>query len=162
MSTPFYPPFEETPESRYEGARKRIENLEKRPPRAKAVLAIKLFWDDEAVEAGDQAIQVLVSRDMDGMRLVDVETYVTTVGSSATTVQLHSRLQAVDLLTTRVTIDSGVFNSVDSGVQPVIDPDIVLAHGDHVRVDVDAAGSGSKGLGIVLTFRRSLPAPVTA
>ena len=45
-------------------------------------------------------------------------------------------------------------NSKDAAIQSVINAtyDDVL-WGDHIAIDVDIAGTGAKGLGVILTFR---------
>lgn len=119
-----------------------------------AVLFIKVFSDTQTVSTGDGKFIFEISRDMNKLRLVDVESYVTTVSSSGKpTVQLRNVTQAVDMLTTKVEIDASEKNSKDAATQRVItaaNADVVW--GDHIAIDVDVAGTGAKGLGVMLTF----------
>lgn len=154
MSRPVYEPsFPRTDAELGYGSRQ----LFRRPPRIiplPVVLFIKVFSDTQVVTTGDQKFEFEVSQDMDGMDLTLVESYVTTVSSSGKpTVQLRNRTQAVDMLTTKLSVDVSEFNSKDAAVQPVIDTandDVVW--GDHLAIDVDIAGTGAKGLGVMLTF----------
>jgi hypothetical protein len=115
---------------------------------------IKIFLDTETVTSGDGKWYFQCSRDMDGMELGDVELSVSTVSSSGIVqVQVHNLTQAVDMLSTRVQVDQGEFHSKDAGTQPVIDTsNDDVAHGDIIRLDVDAAGTNARGLEIVLKF----------
>lgn len=119
-----------------------------------AVLFIKVFADTETVTTGDGKFIFEVSHDMDRLSLVDVESYVTTVSTSGKpTVQIRNVTQAVDMLSTRVEIDANEKNSKDAATQFVINAandDVVW--GDHIAIDVDVAGTGAKGLGVMLTF----------
>jgi len=141
----------------------RTDALERRfvlPP--DVVLFIKVTGDrtaDAVVAVGDKQFEFEVSEDMDGLRLTKVEGYVTTVSSSGTvTVQLalldtDGAGSAVDMLSTKLTIDANERNSRTATTPVVIDTaHDDVAWGDHIRIDVDVAGSGTKGLGVMLTF----------
>lgn len=139
-----------------------VRQLFRRPgQKAKAVLFIKLSGDrtdDAVLETGDKTFQFEISEDMDGLNLTKVEGYVTTVSSSGSiTVQLakidsNGGGTPADMLTTKLTIASGDHNSKQT-TPPVIDTgEDDVAWGDHIRIDVDSAGTGTKGLGVMLTF----------
>jgi hypothetical protein len=119
------------------------------------VLFIKVFSDAQVVTTGDGKFIFEVSEDMNGMNLTKIETYVTTVSSSGKpTVQIRNVTQAADMLTTKCEIDASEKNSKDAATQPVISAtNDDVAWGDHIAVDVDVAGTGAKGLGVILTFR---------
>ena len=121
---------------------------------SKAVLHIKVFSDTQTVTTGDGKFIFEVSEDMDGMNLVDVETYVTTVSSSGLpTVQIRNVTQTADMLTTKVSIDASEKNSKDAATSAVIDTgNDDVAWGDHIAIDQDVAGTGAKGEGVILTF----------
>jgi hypothetical protein len=126
------------------------------------VLFIKVFPDlgtGSTVTTGDGKFIFAVSDDMDGMDLVDADAYVSTVSSSgAVTVQIRNITQAgANMLSTAITIDAGENTSYDAAAQPVIDTaadDVVVA--DMIAIDVDGAGSGAKGLGVILEFAHPL------
>ena len=119
-----------------------------------AVLFIKVYSDTQTVATGDGKFIFEVSEDMDGMNLIDVETYVTTASSSGNpTVQIRNVTQTADMLTTRCEIDANEKNSKDAATQAVIDTaNDDVAWGDHIAIDVDVAGTSAMGLGVILTF----------
>lgn len=134
-----------------------IDQLFRRPApleRVCAVLFIKVFGDFQTVTTGDKKFQFEVSEDMDDMFLVRAESYVTTVSSSGIpTVQIRNVTQTVDMLTTKLTIDASKLNSKTAATPVVIDvANDDVAWGDHIAIDVDVAGTGAKGLGVMLTF----------
>jgi hypothetical protein len=118
------------------------------------VLFIKVFADTKLVAAGDGKFIFAVSDDMDGMVLIDADAYVTTVSSSgAVNVQIRNITQATDMLSTAITIDAGETTSYTATTAPVVNAatnDVTVA--DLIAIDVDAAGSGAKGLGVILEF----------
>lgn len=114
----------------------------------------KLFADSETVVTGDGRLIWRIPRSVDGLRLVLVSLYVTTVSSSgAPTLQIHNVSQAADILSTKVSVESSEYVSEDAAVQPVINSSYELAvAGERWRFDVDAAGTGAMGMGGSLTF----------
>lgn len=146
-----------SPMAEVRSARKGVESLAKRPapPPGPVVLFIKVFSDFMTVTAGDGKFVFEVSEDMDGMDLIEVESYVSTVSTSGKpTVQIRNVTQGVDMLSTKCEIDANEKNSKDAAVTVVIDPsNDDVAWGDHVAIDVDVAGTGAKGLGVMLTFQ---------
>jgi hypothetical protein len=113
---------------------------------------IKVFGDSQAITVGDGKFVFACSEDMDATVLRAVEMYVTTVSSSGIVqVQLRNVTQAVDMLSTRVQIDQGEKNSKDASIAYVIG-DADVAWGDELAIDVDAAGTGARGLGVILEF----------
>lgn len=121
------------------------------------VLFIKVTGDrttDPVLTTGDGQFIFEISRDMDEMKLIEVESYVTTVSSSGLpTIQLR-KVDSGDLLNPKCSIDASEKNSKDAATQPVITDDGPFNHGDHISIDVDVAGTGAKGLGVILTFGR--------
>ena len=74
--------------------------------------------------------------------------------SGTVTIQIRNATTAVDMLTTRVTIDANEFTSYTAVTAPVIDlANDNVATGDRIMVDVDVAGTGAKGLVVALTFQ---------
>jgi len=117
------------------------------------VVYLKVFWHDETVSAGDGAAYFTVPAYLNGGSIVDFDIAVIGASSSGlVTVQLcnlgNNPLNAgTDVLSTRATIDVGEFNSMNATTQPVI-ANPILATGDILRVDVDVAGTGTKGLDV--------------
>ena len=118
---------------------------------------LKIFTDTTAVAAGDDARRFVVTDDLGGTRLRSVHASVTTVGSGATVVQVHNLTNADDLLSTRTTIDASETTSYTAATPHVVDttgtpPINYITRGDVLRIDVDTAGSGAKGLEVLLEF----------
>jgi hypothetical protein len=89
------------------------------------------------------------------MNLVDADAAVYTVSSSGTpTIQIHNLTDTSDMLSTRITIDANEYTSYDAATPPVInasEDDVVTK--DILRIDVDVAGTGTKGLDVILSFQ---------
>lgn len=143
----------------------RIRQLERRPPVAVGFYEIKVFPDEgtgSETVTGDGKFIWVIPYDLDGTNLVDADAFVTTVGSGATIIQIRNITQAVDMLTTRITIDANEYHSFPPGasVQADIDEDNnTVVTGDRLAIDVDTAGAGSKGLGVMLRFDPYDPYP---
>ncbi len=61
--------------------------------------------------------------------------------------------QAHDILTVSCSIDVSEFTSYTASIPPVIDTNnSLVAVGDRIAIDVDTAGTGAKGLGVMLGF----------
>lgn len=90
-----------------------------------------------------------------GMNLVEVAAHVITVSTSGLpTVQIHNVTDAVDMLSTSLTIDANEKDSATAATPAVINTsNDDVATGDELRIDVDVAGTGTKGLMVELQFR---------
>lgn len=115
---------------------------------------VKVFDDATALATGDGKLIFCVPASLGGCDLTAAHAFVTTVSSSGTpTVQIRNITQAADMLTTRITIDASEFTSYTAAAAPVIDTgNDDVATGDLIAIDVDVAGTGTKGLGVILTF----------
>lgn len=141
-------------------AQRGVDSLSKRPATnvpSGPVYHHKVFADDQLVQTGDGRRIFAVPQDMDGSVLTAVEIDVTTVSSSGI-VQVQLRRMRVsvgdaDMLSTRVQVDANEFHSADAATAYVINTanDDVL-HKDRIAIDVDAAGTNAKGLGVVMFF----------
>ena len=118
------------------------------------IFRIKVYDDETTIQTGDGQFIIMVDDDLDGMNLTAAHAYVTTVSSSGTpTVQVRNVTQTADMLSTRITIDVSEFTSYTAAAAPVIDTgNDDVATGDRIAIDVDVAGTGAKGLGVVLKF----------
>jgi hypothetical protein len=119
------------------------------------VIEVKVFDDATVVTTGDGKVIICIPAAFNGMNLTAAHAFVTTVSSSGTpTVQIRNVTDAVDMLSTRITIDASEFTSYSAATAPVIDTSKDdVATGDLIAVDVDVAGTGAKGLGVILTFQ---------
>lgn len=115
------------------------------------VYEIKVFGDTQGVTTGDGKFVLAMPR---AARLGSAHAFVTTVSSSgAPTVQIRNVTQAQDMLTTKVTIDASETTSFTAATPPVVNATNALVDlGDLIAIDVDVAGTGAKGLGVILTF----------
>ncbi len=120
----------------------------------RASYEMKVFSDTTVLTTGDGKFIFEIPADLDGMNLVDVRAFVTTVSSSGLpTVQIRNVTQAVDMLTTKITIDASEKSSRTAATAAVIDTsNDDVADGDQIAIDVDVAGTGAKGLGVILVF----------
>lgn len=118
------------------------------------LVQIKVFDDLTTLSTGDGKVIFCVPSKYNGLNLVDADAYVTTNSSSGTpTVQIRNVTQAADMLSTRITIDANESTSYTAAAAPVIDTNNDdVATGDLIAVDVDVAGTGAKGLGVILQF----------
>jgi len=120
-------------------------------------LQVKAFDDASVVTTGDGSVYIVIPANLNGRNLTAAHAYVSTVSTSATpTVQLR-RVRAgtpVDMLSTKITIDANEVSSYTAAAPPVINvANDDVATGDVIGVDVDLAGTGAKGLGVILTFQ---------
>jgi hypothetical protein len=115
---------------------------------------IKVASDITTPTAGDGKFIFAIPRDLNGMALVDAQAYVTTVSSSgAVEFQIRNVTDSVDMLSTEVTIDASEFTSYTAATPRVINTaNAGVATGDRIAVDLDAAGTGAKGHGVILIF----------
>ena len=121
----------------------------------KRVIQVKVIDDLTTLTTGDGKVIFLVPQELNGYNLVGANAFVTTVSSSGTpTIQIRNVTDAVDMLSTRITIDANEYTSYTAAAAAVVDATYDdVATGDRLTVDVDVAGTGAKGLGIILTFQ---------
>jgi hypothetical protein len=121
----------------------------------KRIIQLKIMADATTVTTGDGKLIFCIPSDLNGWNLVDADAFVTTVSSSgAPTVQIRNITQTADMLSTLITIDANEFTSYTAATAPVIDTNNDdVATGDLIAIDVDGAGTGAKGLGVILVFQ---------
>lgn len=108
------------------------------------------------IATGDGKADLHIPSTLNGMNLVEVHAEVITAGTTGTTdIQIANATQAADMLSTKLTIDSGETGSDTAAAAAVIDTaQDDLATNDMLRIDVDAVSTTApKGLIITLTFR---------
>lgn len=123
-----------------------------------AVVPIIVFNDATDCSTGDGAGDVWfrVPSILNGWDLVGVAACCQTAGTTGTMdIQVHNVTQAADMLTTKITIDSGETDSSTAATPAVIDTNNDdVATGDQIRIDVDAVHTtAAKGLLVELQFR---------
>jgi hypothetical protein len=114
---------------------------------------IKVISDTSDFRTGDGQFLFAIPIDINGFSLSSVAGFVTTVGSSLTTVQIRNATTANDMLSTAITIDVSETTSYTAATPPVINPTFaIVSTADLIAVDIDGAGTGAKGLGVILGF----------
>lgn len=124
----------------------------------KRVTSIIVFDDATDVETGDGAGDIFyrVPSVINGYNLVGVAAQVQTAGTTGTTdIQIHNVTQTADMLSTKITIDSGETDSSTAATPAVIDTaNDDVATGDQIRIDVDAVSTTApKGLLVELIWQ---------
>lgn len=124
----------------------------------KSIVPILVFDDSQNCATGDGAGDVFftVPAELNGFNLVGVTAACQTAGTTGTMdVQVRNVTQTADMLTTKVTIDSGEKHSKDAATPAVIDTgNDDVATGDEIRIDVDAVHTTpAKGLLVNLIFQ---------
>ncbi len=117
---------------------------------------LKVIAEDTALTTGDGKMYFTVPVELNGFNLVTVGAHVYAASTSGLpTFQLHNKTDAVDMLSTLITIDANELDSKDAATPPVINGAADdMATGDEIRIDCDVAGTGTKGLEIRMGFRK--------
>lgn len=129
-----------------------------RPVRVKN---IKVYSDRRLNRVNaDGAFRFTIEEDLANTKIIWVRAFNGTVGTGATTIQIRNTTRGFDVLTVPITIDSGQISSKTAAVQPQIDTGGTLSDprnkvhdDDFMFIDVDAVGTGSKGLGVYIAFQ---------
>ncbi len=116
---------------------------------------IKVIQDSATLGTGDGQLIFMIPRELNGSNLVEAQAFVTTVSSSGDPlIQIRNVTQTADMLSTRIKIDAGEFTSYTAAQRVIDASNDDVATGDLIAIDVDTAGTGAKGLGVVLEFGR--------
>lgn len=115
---------------------------------------IKVVDDNTTLTTGDGKAIFCIPSSLNGLNLTSAQAFVSTVSSSGLpTVQIRNVTDSVDMLSTKISIDASEFTSYTAATPSVIDTTKDdVATGDRIAIDVDVAGTGAKGLGVLLTF----------
>lgn len=109
-----------------------------------------------SVGTGDGQYFLHITKDLDDLSIVEVHALVGTAGTTGTTdVQIHNVTDSVDVLSTKLTIDSGETGSDTAATPAVINvANQGVSENDVLRIDVDAVQTGTapKGLYITIEF----------
>ena len=132
--------------------------------REDTLVVLKVFAADEPWSTGDGKIYFTIPPELNGARLIAAHAYCYTASSSGWLVLQLARGRRAspkaaptynDMLSTRIVIDAGEYSSTDASIKPVINTAYAyVATRDLIRVDVDVAGTGTKGLDVSLVFRK--------
>jgi len=119
-------------------------------------LQVTAFDYKTNITVGDGAAYVTVPSSYNGMNLIAVHARVITAGTTGTTdIQIYNLTQTADMLSTKITIDSGETGSDTAATAAVIDTsNDDVASWDVLRIDVDAISTTApKGLIVTMEFR---------
>lgn len=110
-----------------------------------------------ALTTGDSKAYIRIDNFLTGMNLVSVGASVTTASSSGLVNVQIRRVRSgtpADMLSTSLTIDASETDSNTAATPAVINTanDDIL-DGDQIYIDVDGAGTGTKGLNVTLQFQ---------
>lgn len=128
--------------------------------RKPTVVELPIFPPATDTATGDGKAFIRVPAELNGMNLTGVAMAVSTAGATGTTdVQIH-RVRAaasVDMLSTKLTIDSAEVDTSTAATPAVIDAaNDDVATGDQIYIDVDAV-STTKAKGLIVEMRFELP-----
>lgn len=112
-----------------------------------------------ALVTGDGQAVLPIDTIMNGMNVIAVKAFVTTVSSSgAVTVNIRRSRRSsatartvVDILSTALTIDASEFESADATAAVINTANDDLITGDMLLIDIDASGTGVLGLTVLIT-----------
>jgi hypothetical protein len=107
-----------------------------------------------AVVNGVGSVNFIIPLELNGWNLYSAHAGVNTVSSSGTpTFQIYNVTDSTNMLTTAFTIDANELTSYTAATGPAVDATKDdVATGDQLRVDCSTAGTGTKGLAIILVF----------
>ena len=158
--------------SRQKALDTRVTNLERRIPPSSGIYEIKVFADANAldgnlpdsatvVSTGDGKFIWAVPVDLDTYYLTMAEAFITTLSSGGDVeVMIRNITQSQDMLNGPITIAAGNFTSFPLGLTTDIDfANAQVDFADLLSVDVDSAGTGAQGLGVILRFSPTDPLP---
>lgn len=112
-----------------------------------------LLNDSTALTSGDGKAYFRVPSSMNGFDLVEVSASRVS-GTGTPSFQVHNVTDAVDMLSTNITIDSGETDSSTAVTPPVINTsNDNVSTGERLRIDVDDAGTSTLWSEVQLIFR---------
>ncbi len=105
-----------------------------------------------AISTGNGKAYVVVPAQFNGYKIVTAHASVTTVSSSGNpTIQIYNVTNAVNTLSTAISIDANETTSYTAATPPVVDSsNNTVATGDSLRIDISTAGTGTKGLIVII------------
>lgn len=132
------------------------------------LIYLKVLGADEVWTTGDGKIYFPIPPELNNAVLINAQAYCLTAASAGTpNVQVArgrrstaaGALSYVDMLSVPITIDATEFSSTDAAAQRTInlandDVRCDSTYRDTLRIDIDTAGTGTKGLDVSLVFRK--------
>lgn len=126
--------------------------------RKPSVIEIPVVASGTNTATGDAKAFFRIPAELNGMNLTGVAAAVYTAGTTGTTdIQIRNKTDTADMLTTKITIDSGETDSSTAATPAVINTSTDdVATGDVIAIDVDAT-STTPAQGLVVELRFELP-----
>lgn len=130
-----------------------VDEIAADPNYGKKGVSIQCTFGTESVVLTDGVAYLTVPPSINGMNLVHANATVVTAGTTnATTIQIHNKTDAVDMLSGNISIASGgtvgTAGTINTGADDVVTNDVL-------RIDVDAVSTTApKGLMVVLEFAK--------
>ena len=123
-------------------------------PFVERTLIVKCVADDKGPTAGNGITHVVIPSTLNSRKLQNAEAHVYTVGTGGTitTVQLHNLTDAVDMLSTPITIDLNEKDSSTAATPHVVGANNTVETGDVIRIDVDHVATNTLGLELRMVF----------
>ena len=123
-------------------------------PFVERTIIVKCVADTIGPSVGNGITHVTIPSPLNARKLQTAEAHVYTVGTggSITTVQLHNLTDAVDMLSTAITIDLNEKDSSTAATPNVVGASNTVATGDVIRIDVDAVATNTLGLEVRMVF----------
>lgn len=127
--------------------------------RRPTIVGIQVIDAGSDVTTGDGKAFFRVPAELNGMNLTGVAATVYTAGTTNTTdIQIRNVTDTVDILSTKITIDSGETDTATAATPAVINAsNDDVATGDKIAIDIDAT-STTKAKGLYVEMRFELPA----
>jgi hypothetical protein len=125
---------------------------------ATAIVQFDVFNPTTEVTTGDGKMYFHVPVELNGMNLVGVAARVITAGTTGTTdIQIRNVTDAVDILSTKMTIDSTETDTATAATPAVINAsNDDVATSDLLAIDIDATAT-TKAQGLLVTLKFRLP-----
>ena len=123
-------------------------------PFVERTLIVKCVNDNIGPSAGNGITHVTIPSTLNNRKLQSAEAHVYTVGTGGniTTVQLHNLTDAVDMLSTPITIDLNEKDSSTAATPSVVGGYPGVATADVIRIDVDIVATNTLGLEVRMVF----------
>ena len=120
-------------------------------PFVERTLIVKCVADNKGPSAGNGITHVTIPSPLNARKLQNAEAHVYTAGTSGTITTVHLT-DAVDMLSTPITIDLNEKDSSTAATPHVVGANNAVATGDVIRIDVDYVAANTLGLEIRMVF----------
>jgi hypothetical protein len=110
----------------------------------------------QTLTSGNNTASFVIPSNVNNFNLVDVQVHIWTISSSGNVnINIYNSTDSALMTSTSYTVDIGEYDSSTANITGVINTsydDVVT--GDVIRIDVINAGTGVKGLDVILQFRK--------